>query len=150
MTSSISLLGRWFQRELRPRPVAVAQLGRRTWLRFAVLGLLLAGLLPGCGTPDNLVLVSITGLEPTITELRVSLTLDGAAARNPMPAADNPDTTSFAVYKDMRRFGVEVPPGTKQLGISVEGLNTARVAVKTGSATVDLSQRREAAITLAK
>lgn len=123
---------------------------RAAWAGMAALSLWLLGLLPACGTPDNLVLVNVAGLESAITELRVSLTLDGAAARNPMPAADNPDSTSFAVYKDMRRFGVEVPTGTVQLGISVEGLNTARVAVKTGSTTVDLTQRRDATITLAK
>ena len=131
----------------------LSQVGRRprsAWAGLAVLALMLMGALSACGTPENLVLVNVAGLESTITELRVSLTLDGAAARNPMPAAENPDSTSFAVYKDMRRFGVEVPSGTKQLGISVEGLNTARVAVKTGSTTVDLTQRRDATITLAK
>lgn len=110
----------------------------------------LCGMSPGCGTPDNLVIVNVGGLEPAITELRVTLTLDGAMARNSMPSQDNPDTTSFAVYKDMRRFGVEVPVGTRQLGISVEGLSTARVAVRTGSVTVDLSQRRDTTITLAR
>ncbi len=118
-------------------------------VRVSVLTALLA-LAASCGTPDNLVVVNVSGLEPAIAELRVTLTLDGATARNPMPPAENPDTTSFAVYKDMRRFGVEVPVGTKQLGISVEGLSTARVAVRTGSATVDLSQRHDATITLAR
>ena len=78
-------------------------------------------LFTACGTPDNLVLVNISGLESAITELRVSLTWTARRRGNTMPSADNPDTTSFAVYKDMRRFGVEVPAGTKQLGISVEG-----------------------------
>jgi hypothetical protein len=120
--------------------------------RLARAGLLLGlvGLGADCGTPENLVVVNISGLEPAITELRVTLTLDGATARNPMPPVDNPDTTSFAVYKDMRRFGVEVPVGTKQLGISVEGLSTARVAVRTGSATVDLSQKRDTSIALVR
>lgn len=149
MTNSSSFVGRWSRR--------AQELGRRLALsgvhsgRAVLLALAVAlGALPACGTPDNLVLVNVSGLESAITELRVSLTLDGAAARNTMPSADNPDTTSFAVYKDMRRFGVEVPAGTKQLGISVEGLNTARVAVKTGSTTVDLTQRHDASIALAK
>lgn len=121
-------------------------------LRIVCLGLFLGwfGAATGCGTPDNLVVVNVSGLEPAITELRVTLTLDGTMAKNPMPPSDNPDITSFAVYKDMRRFGVEVPAGTKQLGINVEGLSTARVALRTGSTTVDLAQRRDAAITLAK
>ena len=121
-------------------------------LRIVCIGLFLGWFASslGCGGPDNLVIVNISGLEPAITELRVTLTLDGTTAKNPMPPADNPDVTSFAVYKDMRRFGVEFPAGTKQLGINVEGLSTARVALRTGSATVDLAQRREAAITLSK
>lgn len=123
---------------------------RLSQIVWACLLACLCGMSPGCGTPDNLVIVNIGGLEPAITELRVTLTLDGAMARNSMPAQDNPDTTSFAVYKDMRRFGVEVPLGTRQLGISVEGLSTARVAVRTGSVTVDLSQRRDTTITLAR
>lgn len=130
-----------------------AHSGFSAWLLRAGAALVLwvvAGLYPGCGTPENLVIVNVSGLETTITELRVSLTLDGAAARNSMPGSDNPDTTSFAVYKDMRRFGVEVPSGTRQLGINIEGLSTARVALKTGSATIDLTQRRDATITLAK
>lgn len=138
MKSSLSSPRTWIRR------------ANRSWLALAGLALAAISGLPGCGTPDNLVLVNVTGLETAITELRVSLTLDGAAARNTMPPSENPDTTSFAVYKDMRRFGVEVPMGTRQLGISVEGLNTARIAVKTGSATVDLTQRRDAAIMLAK
>lgn len=120
--------------------------------RIAWASLLAAvlGLFSGCGQPDNLVIVQINGLEPAITELRVTLTLDGAMARNSMPAADNPDTTSFAVYKDMRRFGVEVPAGTRQLGISVEGLTTARVALRTGSTTIDLSQQHDTTISLTR
>jgi len=149
MTNSSSVFGRW-SRRAQELGRALALSGGRSGRAVALACVLALGASSGCGAPDNLVLVNISGLESAITELRVSLTLDGAAARNPMPSADNPDTTSFAVYKDMRRFGVEVPAGTKQLGISVEGLNTARVAVKTGSTTVDLTQRHDASIALAK
>lgn len=149
MTNSSSFVGRWSGRA-QELGRALARSGVRSGRAAALACVLALGASSGCGTPDNLVLVNVSGLESAITELRVSLTIDGAAARNPMPSTDNPDTTSFAVYKDMRRFGVEVPAGTKQLGISVEGLNTARVAVKTGSTTVDSTQRHDASIALAK
>lgn len=134
-TSAYRHLCRLFASLARPRAGVLAA---------AVLGASLAG----CGLPDDLVVVHVNGLETAITELRVTLTLDGATAKNSMPTADSPDTGSFAVYKDMRRFGVQVPGGTRTLGVTVEGLNTARVTVRVGSASVDLSQTHDATVAI--
>lgn len=134
-TSAYRHLCRLFASLARPRAGVLAA---------AVLGASLAG----CGLPDDLVVVHVNGLETAITELRVTLTLDGATAKNSMPTVDSPDTGSFAVYKDMRRFGVQVPGGTRTLGVTVEGLNTARVTVRVGSASVDLSQTHDATVAI--
>ena len=113
--------------------------------RFIGTALLMGALLCGasCGRPDTLVLVNVTGLEPEIKELRVTMTLDGVAARNGQPTPDDPDAMSFSIYKDMQRFGIDVPMGTSKLGVKVDGLNTYRVAVRTGSNMIDLAQQKD-------
>lgn len=117
-------------------------------LAFAALALGLA-LGAGCGRPETLVLVNVTGLDDTtIRELRVTMTLDGVAAKNGQPTAEDPDAMSFAVYKDMQRFGIDVPTGTQKLGVNIDALNSFRVAVRTGSGMVDLTQRKDLDVAL--
>lgn len=120
------------------------------WARLALLGSILVCLglgSAGCGRSD-LVLVSVGGIEPAITELHVTMSLDGVMARNAQPTADDPDAYSFAVYKDMQRFGVEVPVDTRILSLRIDGINTLRSVLKIGSAELDLSQRRELTVVL--
>lgn len=112
-------------------------------------GLALLGLLAvtaaggGCGRPDDLVLVTVEGLEATITELHVTMTLDGVQAKNSQPSADDPDINSFSVFQDMTHFGVEVPAGVQTLALSVSALNTSRVTVKSATGQLDLRQTKD-------
>jgi hypothetical protein len=122
---------------------------KRTVSRRALmgaLGLLMLG--TGCGLGPNVVIVNVQGLEPAIRELRVSLLLDGTPARNPAPSTDSPEPLAFAVFRDMRRFAVEVPTGTRQLGIAIEGLNTSRSTVRTGMETLELGTQQEVTVLL--
>lgn len=117
----------------------------------ALLGLgLLGGVVAdaGCGRPDNLVVVSVTGLETGITELHVTMTLDSVPAKNAQPSADDPDLNSFSVFQDMQRFGVEVPTGVQTLALSVSALNTSRVVVKSATGQLDLRQGKELSLAL--
>ena len=119
--------------------------------RLAVLAaacLALCALSTSCGRPESLVVVSVTGLDPALTELRVTMTLDGVMARNGQPTPEDPDASSFSVYKDMQRFGIDVPVGTQKLGVHIDGLNTARVVVRTGSGQLDLTQRKDLDVAL--
>lgn len=116
--------------------------------RCAILALVLAVCLSACGRPDTLVIVTVQGLEPSITELLITLTLDGVPARNAQPTPDDPDSASFSVYKDRQRFGIDVPSSTQTLGIDLRGLNTSRVVVKRGSAQLDLGQSKDLEVTL--
>lgn len=117
----------------------------------ALLGLgLLGGVAvdAGCGRPDNLVVVSVTGLETGITELHVTMTLDSVPAKNAQPSPDDPDINSFSVFQDMQRFGVEVPTGVQTLALSVSALNTSRVVVKSATGQLDLRQSKELSLAL--
>jgi hypothetical protein len=118
-------------------------------LRLRVLALgLVALLVASCGLPEDLVVVQVSGLEPAITELRVTITLDMIAAKNLHPVSEVPDPNSFTVYQDMQRFGIQIPAGTSTLGVSIEGLNTAREVRKRGNGTINLAQGQEMRVTL--
>lgn len=112
-------------------------------------GLALLGLLGitasdgGCGRPDDLVVVSVDGLTSAITELHVTMTLDGVQAKNSQPSADDPDVNSFSVFQDMSHFGVQVPAGVQTLALSVSALNTSRVTVKSATGQLDLRQTKD-------
>ena len=97
----------------------------------------------GCGRPDDLVVVSVDGLTSAITELHVTMTLDGVQAKNSQPSADDPDINSFSVFQDMSHFGVEVPAGVQTLALSVSALNTSRVTVKSATGQLDLRQTKD-------
>ncbi len=101
-----------------------------------------------CGRPANLVMVNVAGLEPSITELHVQLTLDGTKARNLQPSDADPDAYSFAVYKEMYRFGIEIPSGTQQLGVHIDGLNTNRVIIKVADGQLNLNQQQDLNVSL--
>jgi hypothetical protein len=117
--------------------------------RWALVGIGSAALFAcGCGRADNLVLVSVQGLDSSITELLVTMKLDGVQAKNQVLSPDDPDMSSFTVYKNMQEFGVEVPTGTQTLGMTINGLNTSRVVVKTGDGTLDLSKSKNLDVTL--
>lgn len=118
---------------------------QRLALAVLAMGLVLGA---GCGRPDTLVLVNVSGLETEIRELRVTMTLDGVAAKNGQPTSEDPDAMSFAIYKDMQRFGIDVPMGTQKLGVNIDGLNTFRVVVRTGSGMLDLAQRKDLDVVL--
>jgi hypothetical protein len=111
------------------------------------LGLLALGG-ASCGRPDSLVLVNVTGLDPTVRELLVTMTLDGTMAKNGQLTAEDPSATSFTVYKDMQHFGIDVPTGTKRLGVKIDGLNVARVVVRTGNGELELAQRKDLDVAL--
>lgn len=123
----------------------------KMWIAQALLSLgLLGGVAAhaGCGRPDNLVLVNVTGLESSITELHVTMTLDSVPAKNGKPLTDETDPNSFSVFQDMSRFGVEVPAGVQTLALSVSGLNTSRVVVKSATGQLDLRQGKELSLAL--
>jgi hypothetical protein len=90
------------------------------------------------GYPDGLVVVKVGGLVSSITELRVTVQLDGAPAKNTKPQADLGDL-AFVVHDDMQRFGVQVPSGTQTLGLSITGYNTNLEVVRSGSAMLSLA-----------
>lgn len=112
-------------------------------------GLLAAALLlaSSCGAPEGLVTVRVNGLIKDITALYVTIQLDGVAAKNTKPQTNLGDTT-FVVYDEMQRFGVQVPAGTQSLGVSITGYNTNLVALRAGTGSIDLAQGRELDITL--
>lgn len=118
-------------------------------LLLAVRGLLMLVLLlaTSCGAPDGLVVVRVNGLVREITALYVTIKLDGVDAKNSQPQAGLGDMT-FVVYDEMQRFGVQVPRGTQSLSLSIIGYNTSLVAVRSGSATLDLTQGSEVDVTL--
>jgi hypothetical protein len=120
---------------------------RRLGRSLAGLALLLI-LATGCGRSASLVIVSVSGLEPAITELRVTMTLDGTPAKNQQPTADDPDASSFSVFKNMQSFGIQVPAGSQTLGVNIDGLNTSRAVVRTGSGTLDVSQQQDLAVAI--
>jgi hypothetical protein len=117
----------------------------------AARGLLVVGLLllASCGGyPSGLVIVRVSGLVSSITELLVTLQLDGVPAKNSRAPAGAADPGSFLIHDDMQRFGVQVPPETTSLTITIVGHNTALETVRTGSATLDLSQGSEVEVPL--
>src|SRR5258708_4642769 len=115
---------------------------------IGVLHVLSLLMLIGCGRDENLVLISVDGLDPAITELSIAMPLDGSSAHNLQPTADDPNPNSFSVYKDMRSFGIEIPPGTQTLGIDIKGLTASRAVEKAGSGQLTLSQSKDLNITL--
>ena len=118
-------------------------------LFVAARGLLLAALVlaSSCGVPDGLVTVRVNGLIKDITALYVTIQLDGVMAKNTKPQSNLGDTT-FVVYDEMQRFGVQVPSGTQSLGVSVIGYNTSLVALRMGTGSLDVTQGKELDITL--
>ena len=116
---------------------------------LAVRGLLLLALLfaTSCGAPSGLVVVRVNGLVKEITALYVTIKLDGVDAKNSQPQSGLGDMT-FVVYDEMQRFGVQVPSGTQSLSLNVIGYNTNLVALRTGSATLELTQGSEVEVTL--
>jgi hypothetical protein len=115
-----------------------------------LLGLLLGGLLlSSCGgSSGDLVIVQVSGLASTITELYVTMQLDGTTARNTNPQHGASDM-AFFVYDDMQRFGVQVPDGTQVLSLNIIGYDTSLVVVRMGSGMLSLAQGKELDITLA-
>lgn len=116
-----------------------------------VRGLLVVGLmlLASCGGyPSGLVIVRVSGLLSSITELLVTMQLDGVPAKNTRAPAGAADPSSFLVYEGMERFGVQVPAGTSSLTITIVGHNTALENVRMGSATLDLSLGSEVEVPL--
>ena len=116
--------------------------------RLRALALGLAAFVASCGLPEDLVVVQVSGIESAITELRVSITLDMIVAKNQRPSADITDPNVFTVYEDKQRFGIQIPAGTSTLGVSIEGLNTAREVLKRGSGMINLAQGQEMRVTL--
>lgn len=115
---------------------------------LARVGLVFVLLLAACGPSSNLVVVNVQGLVGGITELYVTMQLDGVPARNSRPVAESGDG-GFVVYKGMERFGIEVPPGTGTLSLDVKGFGTTREIVRSGSASLNLAAGHELTIQLA-
>ena len=101
------------------------------------------------GYPDGLVVVNVGGLVSAITQLDVTLKLDDATATNTHPQTGL-DATAFVVNDDMKRFGVQVPAGTGTLCLCIKGHNTSLVVVRSATATLNLTQGRELAVTLSE
>ena len=118
--------------------------------RLACLSLAASALFfAGCGRPDGLVVVNVTGIDTAVRELYVTMTLDGQKAKNSQPTPDDDkDGLSFSVYQNMQQFGIDVPSGTRVLGVDVNGLNTARVVVATGTGSLDVTQSQDLDIAL--
>ena len=114
--------------------------------------LLAASLLALCcascgGRPANMVIVSVSGLLPRITELYVTMKLDDTAAKNSRPVPES-GSDGFVVYQQMERFAIEVPDNTQQLSIDVKGFDTTRSVVRQGSGSLTLSQSHDLSIEL--
>jgi len=116
----------------------------RQLLSVAMLALCMSG----CGgRPQNMVIVQVSGLLPRITELYVTMKLDGVPAKNSMPVPET-GTSAFIVYQQMERFGIEVPDNTQRLELDVKGFDTARDTVRQGQGSLDLTQSRDLSIEL--
>ena len=115
--------------------------------RLAVLLLSLLGPMAGCGRSDSLVVVHVAGLVPTITELYVTMKLDGTTAKNTQPLPES-GTDAFVVHQQMERFGIQVPTGSSSLALSIKGFDTNRVVVRTGEVTWSLAQGQDVDVTL--
>ncbi len=109
---------------------------------FLVLGVASCG-----GRPANMVIVEVSGLQPRITELYVTMQLDDVAAKNsrPIPESGN---DGFVVYQQMERFGIEVPDNTQRISVDIKGYDTARSVVRQGSGSIQLSQSRDLSVEL--
>ena len=102
----------------------------------------------GCGgRPQNMVIVQVSGLLPRITELYVTMKLDGVPAKNSMPVPET-GTSAFIVYQQMERFGISIPDNTRRLTIDVKGFDTAREIVRQAQGSLDLSQSHDLSIEL--
>lgn len=116
--------------------------------RLGALAIVLVAFLASCGLPEDLVVVQVSGLDSAITELRVTITLDGINAKNQKPTPEISDVNTFTVYQDKQRFGIQIPAGTSTLGVNIEGLNTAREILKRGMGMINLAQGQEMRVTL--
>jgi len=99
------------------------------------------------GRPANLVVVSVSGLLPRITELYVTMQLDDVPAQNSMPITES-GASAFVVHQQMERFGISVPDNTQRLSIEVRGFDTAREVVRQAQGSLDLSQSHDLSIEL--
>ena len=102
----------------------------------------------GCGgCPQNMVIIQVSGLLPRITELYVTMKLDGVPDKNSMPVPES-GTSAFIVYQQMERFGIEVPDNTQRIELDVKGFDPARDTVRQGQGSLDLTQSRDLSIEL--
>jgi len=86
-------------------------------------------------------------LQRVLTELYVTMQLDGTAAKNTQPLPES-GTDAFVVHQQMERFGIQVPMGSSSLALSIKGFDTNRVVVRTGEVTWSLAQGQDVDVTL--
>lgn len=87
------------------------------------------------------------GLQRVLTELYVTMTLDGTAAKNTQPLPES-GADAFVVHQQMERFGIQVPTGSSSLALSIKGFDTNRAIVRTGDVTWSLAQGQDVDVTL--
>lgn len=116
-------------------------------LRLLAIAAFAVGMSACGGRPANLVVVSVSGLLPRITELYVTMQLDDVPALNSKPMAES-GTSAFVVYQQMERFGISIPDNTRRLTIDVKGFDTAREIVRQAQGSLDLSQSHDLSIEL--
>jgi hypothetical protein len=138
---------------MQARPLARKPFHKLGWMRS---GAIIWGLWALCwllvascgGYPDGVVVVRVSGLVPNITELSVTMQLDGTNATNTRPSP-GVNSMTFLVTDDMSRFGIQVPAGTQSIGLKVIGYDTDLVVIRMGTTTLDVTQGKDFAITLA-
>jgi hypothetical protein len=116
-------------------------------LRLLAIAAFVVGMSACGGRPANLVVVSVSGLLPRITELYVTMQLDDVPALNSKPMAES-GTSAFVVYQQMERFGISIPDNTRRLTIDVKGFDTAREIVRQAQGSLDLSHSHDLSIEL--
>ena len=113
-------------------------LGRRlTGLLRAAAPLLLA-VVAACGGGDTLVVVQVSGLDTTITQLNVTIQLDGALASPSKGSGCSDSRGVFEVCEQKERFGIDIPMGTQRLDLTVDAVDTNRQPRKRGQGSLDL------------
>lgn len=96
-------------------------------------------LVAACGSSEGqLVEVKVSGLDRTITQLNVTLRLDGVAATPSRPSKCSDTVGVFEVCEEMNRFGIEVPTGTQNLDVAVDGVGTDKQVLKHGVGGLNL------------
>lgn len=113
-------------------------LGRRLAGILRAAAPLVLALAAACGSGDTMVIVQVSGLDTTITQLNVTIQLDGALASPSKPSGCSDSRGVFEVCEQKERFGIDIPTGTQRLDLTVDAVDTNRQPRKRGQGSLDL------------